>query len=280
MLKQSYYYKNIRSDEIPDGYGLFVTGVGRFKLVTSKEKYTDYPARPNFQLLYIKSGVCHYNCDGAEGVAHKGSVIVWPENVRKQWHWYLKDEPDVFWVQFSGNGAKTFLDSFGLLDSLVMPLQKSNNYIEFFEKIMNELNFRQTNYCDLCEALLKELLLTVARDYEALKSRKKPLPPEIIRSVQYMEEHCAEEIYLEALTKLNFVGKSWLIRQFKYYLGMSPMQYLNNLRIEKAKKYLQEGADIDTTARFSGFSDRLYFSKVFKEKTGISPGRYKKMHDE
>ena len=144
---------------------------------------------------------------------------------------------------------------------------------------MNELNFRQTNYCELCEVLLKELLLTVSRDLEALKSRKKPLPPEIIRSVQYVEEHYAEDIYLETLTKLNFVGKSWLIRQFRHHLQVTPIQYLNNLRIEKASRLLQEGIDINAAARLSGFSDRLYFSKVFKEKTGVSPGAYKKQSD-
>lgn len=278
MLKQVYYYKDKKSDEILDGFGLFVTGVGRFRLVSLNEKYTDYPARPNYQLLYIKSGICHYNCGGVEGVAHKGSVIIWPESVRKQWHWHLKDDPDVYWVQFNGNDAKRLLEDLGILDCLVMPLQQGNNYIEFFEKMMSELKFRQTNYCELCETLLKELLLTVSRDFEAFKNRKKPLPPEIIRSVQYMEDHCAEEIYLETLANLNFIGKSWLIRQFKRHLGMSPMQYLNDLRIKNASKLLQDGVDINTATRLSGFSDRLYFSKVFKEKTGVSPGKYKKLH--
>lgn len=280
MLKQVYYYKSRTSDEVLDGFGMFVTGAGRFRLISQGEKYTDYPARPNFQLMYIKSGVCHYNCNGVEGVAHKGSVIIWPENIRKQWHWFLKDEPDVYWVQFNGSNTKSFLANKGLLDYLVMPLQKDNNYIEFFEKIMNELNFRQANYCELCEALLTQLLLIVSRDFEAIQNRKKPLPPEIIRSVQYMEEHCSEEIYLETLAKLNFIGKSWLIRQFKHHLNVSPMQYLNNIRIEKAERYLQEGADIDTASRLSGFSDRLYFSKVFKEKRGLSPGKYRKIYSE
>ena len=280
MLKQGYYYENRKSDRILDGFGLFVTGVGRFRLISLAEKHTSYPARTHFQLLYIKKGVCHYNCDGSVGKAGKGSVIIWPENTKKQWHWYLKDEPDVYWVEFSGSEAKNTLQKLGLLGSLVLPMSEENGLPAIFESIMQELQYRQTNYCELCEVLLKQLLLTVSRDFEAVKRRKKPLPPEIIRTVQYMEEHCCEEIYLDSLADINFVCKSWLIRQFKRYLDVTPMQYLNNLRLEKAERFLQDGVNIETAARLSGFSDRLYFSKVFKEKTGVSPGKYRKMNME
>ena len=280
MLKQGYYFKNRKSDEILDGFGLFVTGVGRFRQVSLPQKHTNYPARAHFQLLYIKKGVCHYNCNGIEGKAYKDSVVIWPQYTPKQWLWFLKDEPDVYWVEFGGNAAENTLQKLGLLDSLVLPLSGGNALTDIFENIMQELQYRQTNYCELCEALLKQLLLTVSRNYEAVKRRKKPLPPEIIRTVQYMEEHCCEEIYLETLAEMNFVCKSWLIRQFKRYLGVTPMQYLNDLRLEKAERFLQEGADIETAARLSGFLDRLYFSKVFKKKTGLSPGKYRKMNIE
>ncbi len=278
MISQRYYYKNWKSDEVPEGSDLFVTGAGRFRLINMAEKQTNYPPRNNCQLLYIKSGECYYRHNDIEGKAGKGSVVIWPVGHQKSWCWKLEDEPDVYWVQFCGNKVSDILKSLGLDKKVAFSLPENDAHTGTFEKIMQELHYRQTNYCELCTAYLWQILLTVSRDIETVANRKRPLPPEIIRTVKYMEEHCHEEIYLETLASINFIGKSWLIRQFKHYLNTSPMQYLNNLRIEKAASLLREGADIDIAATVSGFSDRLYFSKVFKEKTGFSPGRYRKIH--
>ncbi len=95
-----------------------------------------------------------------------------------------------------------------------------------------------------------------------------------------MEEHYNGEIYLETLVQMNYIGQSWLIKQLKYHLGLSPMKYLNSLRIEKAARLFQEGYDIDSVAKQTGFSDRLYFSKVFKAKIGVSPAAYQKQQSD
>lgn len=67
-------------------------------------------------------------------------------------------------------------------------------------------------------------------------------------------------------------------RIFKNYTNMTPNEYLINLRIRCAKKLLtgNERKTIKEIAEESGFSDPLYFHKIFKKATGMSPAEYSK----
>ena len=57
---------------------------------------------------------------------------------------------------------------------------------------------------------------------------------------------------------------------------MTPLQYLTRLRIQKAKELLQYLDQIGTVAELVGYSDPLYFSRIFKSRTGVSPTEYRK----
>ena len=68
-----------------------------------------------------------------------------------------------------------------------------------------------------------------------------------------------------------------LRRCFKADTGTTPQDYLNNLRIEYARRLLHAGAKRMTIAEIaysSGFSDPLYFSRIFRRKTGLSPRQF------
>ena len=66
---------------------------------------------------------------------------------------------------------------------------------------------------------------------------------------------------------------------FKTYMGVTPSKYLTNLRIEQAKRLIEASPrrlskDIASAV---GFSDSLYFSRVFKKETNYSPAEYKRI---
>ena len=68
------------------------------------------------------------------------------------------------------------------------------------------------------------------------------------------------------------LSKSYFSHTFRKRMGVSPVQYLNTQRIEKAKEFLLSNSmSISTIARLVGFDDPLYFSRVFKKHTGIAP---------
>ena len=64
-------------------------------------------------------------------------------------------------------------------------------------------------------------------------------------------------------------------RLFQQCTGVPPGQYLLNLRINRAKRLLEEPLTIAEVAYRAGFSDPYYFSRLFKQKTGVSPKKWR-----
>ena len=71
----------------------------------------------------------------------------------------------------------------------------------------------------------------------------------------------------------------YFVRVFKATAGVSPYQYVLNLRIERAKALLGvEGASIADVALQCGFSHQEHLTRMFRRFTGVTPGRYRASH--
>ena len=69
--------------------------------------------------------------------------------------------------------------------------------------------------------------------------------------------------------------EKYVSSRFKKEMGISFVRYLRNIRIDHAVFLMEQGVvSVKNTALLSGFSDSLYFSKVFKETKGISPKEF------
>ena len=92
---------------------------------------------------------------------------------------------------------------------------------------------------------------------------------------QYLNENYLNDIMLDDLAKIAHVSKYYLIRKFSECNGLSPHQYITNLRINHSKKLLKSKMDFADIAIESGFYDQSHFIKCFKEYTGVTPMKYK-----
>ena len=73
------------------------------------------------------------------------------------------------------------------------------------------------------------------------------------------------------------MSRSTLNRNFLKAFGMSPMRYLNKLRLDHAAKLLNSSnLSISEISRQSGFEDSNYFSRIFHKKFGVPPGKWRK----
>lgn len=93
---------------------------------------------------------------------------------------------------------------------------------------------------------------------------------------QYMERHFADNITLEDLS--SYVGRnpSYISHVFKQVEGRSFSDYMNGIRVEKAKELLERSnMHIYEVAGNVGFSDYRHFNNVFKKISGVSPSEYK-----
>lgn len=64
------------------------------------------------------------------------------------------------------------------------------------------------------------------------------------------------------------------MRTFRRSIGLSPYAYLTQIRVEAAKKLLNEGASIADVASDIGFTDQSHLTRHFKRITGVTPGQY------
>ena len=90
----------------------------------------------------------------------------------------------------------------------------------------------------------------------------------------YIDKHFSENINLDKIANKALISKFHFIRLFKKYYGRTPNQYLQEVRIEKAKKLLQKGNTIDDACAAIGFVSKTSFISLFKKMTGLTPKAY------
>lgn len=110
------------------------------------------------------------------------------------------------------------------------------------------------------------------------KSNKKNLNRELSEAIVYLKMHCCEEnISLPSVAQKVGLHKDYLSKLFKWELGLGFSDYVNSLRIKKAKELLKTThMCVYEVAQTVGFRDESYFSRVFKKITGVRPNEYKR----
>ena len=138
----------------------------------------------------------------------------------------------------------------------------------------------------LLEIMLQELILRLID--EDLKSKphnnqqRKVLSGKRMKEViQYIQKHLAEKnMSVNTLAELACVSPSHFYKLFNKNFGISPIDFINQKRIELAKKMLlsQKNYKISTVAYLSGFNNLGYFNRIFKKNTSLTPSEFKKKH--
>lgn len=95
-------------------------------------------------------------------------------------------------------------------------------------------------------------------------------------ALKYIHKNIYDDIDIDDLADIACVTKPYLIRLFKRYMAVSPLQYINRKKIERAELYLlTEDISIKELAYTLGFSDHSYFIRLFKKITGKTPQEYR-----
>lgn len=98
-------------------------------------------------------------------------------------------------------------------------------------------------------------------------------------ALDYIEMHYSQNIRLEDVAEQVYLSPAYLGILFKKEVGENFSSYITNLRIEKSKELLRDiRLNISEVAYTVGYSNKRYFSRVFKEWVGISPKEYQKVH--
>ncbi|MGP3784612.1 helix-turn-helix domain-containing protein [Paenibacillus sp. 1A_MP2] len=137
------------------------------------------------------------------------------------------------------------------------------NRRQIFERFHVKIFFYQFVY-----TLVQQLKL------QGVTSKEKDMVEEII---QYIHEHFNESISLESLAEQWNYSIQYLSKQFKLRTGRSPIEYVIQARMAKAKELMiRTDATAQEIASSVGYSDVFYFTRLFKKQVGMTPGQYKK----
>lgn len=123
------------------------------------------------------------------------------------------------------------------------------------------------------KAMLLDLLTQIL---EMIYSRKAYCAA-VKTCMDYMEKHYAEHITLETLGQLTGYSGLHLLRLFKQDTGGTAHDYLTLVRISRAKELLPDvSRSLGEIAAACGFRSEPHFKELFKKKTGLTPGKYRK----
>lgn len=113
----------------------------------------------------------------------------------------------------------------------------------------------------------------ITNEAKQIRSRQ---AEKITALIDWIEDNYTEEITLEMLADKCGISQKYLCRIFKNYTDKTPINFINELRIENACHELSVKKNTVTQAALlSGFNDLSYFSKTFKQHKGITPKQYK-----
>ncbi len=99
----------------------------------------------------------------------------------------------------------------------------------------------------------------------------------IARAQQWLETNMARQVNYDELAHIFRMSRRSLERRFKQATGMTPLSYLQKLRVEKARQYLEEGVATFSEITYAvGYEDIPFFRKLFIRLTGLRPKEYQK----
>lgn len=99
---------------------------------------------------------------------------------------------------------------------------------------------------------------------------------EMLAVLHYIDEHLAEPMSNAQLAGIAQSSESRFIRRFREATSRTPARYIQERRLERAARLLvSTDHGIDRIAEASGFANRYYFTRVFTQRMGLPPGRYR-----
>jgi len=271
MKTQSYYRTNMEHEaNICDTTKrLSVNCVGvvneEFGIFTST-------SRNDYYLLYMVDGEMPLMLGKNRHIIKKGQFVI----ISPGTHYTYKSDKNkkihYLFIHFTGHEAASLLKKLSLTENSVTNISIHGELSEPWRRLYREFITNDSLFDDITTSILTEILCIFSR-YLHIKKKT----PELIKSISYIHERFNEELSISHLAGMERMSESHYRLCFKKITGMSPNQYIINKRIDSALSLLSDPKKtISEVAAICGYKDPYYFGRIFKKKTGISPGKYKK----
>jgi len=164
-----------------------------------------------------------------------------------------------------------------ILSILLTTIQQFFNEYEIYEQPLTELGGIIS-----CSTDIDEILQWLIRQIEKILvkinlSKSSSSNKSIQKVIEHINIHYSDDLSLDYISSMANMSPAYFCEVFKKVTGKTYLDYLTEIRVEKAKSLLRvPNAKISDVAIKVGYDDSNYFSRVFKKYTGMSPAQYRK----
>ena len=258
---------------------LLITAVGYYKPITINEMFTErIKGRKDYQLLYVASGKAYFYFDGTRHTLQAGNIVLYRPNELQKYRYSPCDKAEVYWVHFTGTEVETLLEKYGFCkEKNVFFGGTQSNFNMLFNQMIKELQLRRSNYSTLLSMYFEQILISAKRHFEDSQNASNFIMLEVEKATNYFNTNYSKPISVSSYAASRGMSAGWFINNFKKINKVTPAQYLINLRITNAIELLiGSNKNITEIANAVGIEDSLYFSRIFKKHTGLTPSDYRK----
>ena len=251
----------------------------------------------SFELIEVVEGKFYCNVDGSEFLINKGNICI--INRGRLHHIYTEDHNAIKCrkktIIFNPD---YFIKDQNIYEKYILPLLEKDAFAHIQFNIKKGIGLDINALMKEIEALEDEkpigyeleeysLIYKVIRYlYLAYQSSKQTIHTAYDANVQiqrnmtsFIHEHFGSKIGLEDIAEAGQVSKSTCIRLFHKYTGKSPIDFLNNYRLQmSAEKLVTTSEQITEIAYACGFGQPSYFNRLFLKEYNMTPNQYRKQH--
>ncbi len=231
------------------------------KLTYRKEGRCDY------HIVYITDGACEIEYEGKTTLLNYGFVL-YPPHVSQRYIEHTKTKK--LWIHFNGYYIEEILKE-TKLEYGVHHITPSPVCEKVFVQLVAEHNQKTGISND--KGLLLTFLTMLGKSINHLNSSNE----KIEEAVSFITTNYNTEISIQELADSCNLSQSHFMALFKEKTGQSPHAYQQTLRINNCMTLLASTQlSVSDIGMLSGYTDPLYFSRVFKKYVGVSPKEYRK----
>lgn len=226
--------------------------------------------RYDYHLLLVNSGELEVECADKCTILKRGNFVIYKPG-QKQCYKAIS-ETSYLWMHFGGTSADEILSSYSLDNGLYLT-EYNMTVFSAYSYLIQQYN--QPNLRNYTNGTLLILLAHIANMVKDAHTKK--IPEAISEIITYINMNYNKQHTIEELSQKVGYSKSRFSHLFKEITSMTPLTYLNDIRLRNACEMLMGTTyPIGEIALCCGFEDQLYFCRVFKKKYNISPSEYRR----
>jgi AraC-like DNA-binding protein len=285
------YYKYMPLSEEDEKWGLSILNAGCTRIAAHEHyPYNHHPQHHYFnwesgrilneyQAIYIIRGKGYFESKSMQCTSvEEGTIILLFPG---EWHRFKPDKNvgwDEYWVGFQGEMAHNLIrNKFFNPKEALINIGIKDEAVSLITEIIEHTRQEKSGYQPLVSGALLHLLgyiHSIVKQQQFTEENHVEITVNKARIL--LRQKIDEDVSMEDIARELNVSYSWLRKMFKSYTGISLGQYLIQLKIEKAKILLSDPSKtIKEIAYDLHFDSCFYFSRLFKEKTGLSPDLFR-----